>query len=334
MKQFFLPVAFLFCLLSGSAQNERSLHFTIEKLADGVYAAIATNGGFAICNAGIIDLGGQTLVFDPFMTPEAAVDLRQLAEKLTGHKVTYVVNSHFHNDHIGGNQVFEDAVLISTERTRELILQYQPVEIAEVKTSARPALEKMLQRNREAKDPHEVEESRIWKGYYEALVRSADTLRTVAPAVTFAKRLEMHGSRRHVLLLCYGEGHTESDLFLYLPEEKIAFLGDLLFVGDQPWVGDGNTASWTNYLDSIKQLKAEVLVPGHGPVGNYTHLDSMKLYFRHLHDRARAYHSIHKLPQDDGTMQAPAPFNSWHLDNFYKPNVIAVYNRMYPAKKD
>ena len=48
-----------------------SNHFSLERLADGVSAAIATDGGAAVANAGIIDLDGRTLVFDTFMTPQA-----------------------------------------------------------------------------------------------------------------------------------------------------------------------------------------------------------------------------------------------------------------------
>ncbi len=51
-----------------------SRHFNLEQLADGVYAAIHAEEGWAICNAGIIDLGDRTLVFDSFMSPQAAID--------------------------------------------------------------------------------------------------------------------------------------------------------------------------------------------------------------------------------------------------------------------
>lgn len=72
--------------------------------ADGVYAAIYIPGGYSICNGGIIDLGDATLVFDPFMSQDATSELKKTAESLTGHSVTYVVNSHYHNDHIGGTR--------------------------------------------------------------------------------------------------------------------------------------------------------------------------------------------------------------------------------------
>jgi len=87
----FSRISFLsrFCLVSGiimtiilsNCQHEdpafQSDHFTIEKLDDGIYAAIHKPGGEAICNAGIIDLGSKTLVFDTFLTPRAAKDLKK-----------------------------------------------------------------------------------------------------------------------------------------------------------------------------------------------------------------------------------------------------------------
>jgi glyoxylase-like metal-dependent hydrolase (beta-lactamase superfamily II) len=107
-----------------------SKHFQIELLADGVYAAVASEQGYAICNAGVIDIGDRTILFDTFISPEAARDLLKVAEQLTSHKITHVVNSHGHNDHIRGNQVFgSDVDIFSTVKTREAIARNEPEEI-------------------------------------------------------------------------------------------------------------------------------------------------------------------------------------------------------------
>src|SRR5512143_1947328 len=97
-------------------------HFSLHQLTDGVYAAIATDGGAAISNAGIVDLGGRTLVYDTFMTPQAGRDLRLAATQLTGREPELVVNSHYHNDHIWGNQAFGPATLfVSSAQTLKLM---------------------------------------------------------------------------------------------------------------------------------------------------------------------------------------------------------------------
>ena len=81
-------------------------HFALEEIAEGVYAAVGISGSASHSNAGIVDLGDRTLVFDTFVTPRAAEDLRVAAEHLTGRAVTCVINSHSHADHCCGNQVF------------------------------------------------------------------------------------------------------------------------------------------------------------------------------------------------------------------------------------
>ncbi len=105
----------------------RSKHFQMQRLADGVYAAIASEQGYAACNAGIIDIGDRTIVFDTFLTPEAARDLLRITKQLTTNRIAYVVNSHAHNDHIRGNQVFgPDVDIISSSITREAISRNEP----------------------------------------------------------------------------------------------------------------------------------------------------------------------------------------------------------------
>jgi cyclase len=100
-----------------------SEHFTLERLAEGVYAAIATEGGLAFSNAGIVDLGKRTLVFDTFDSIRAAEDLKAAAEQLTGRPASYVVISHWHPDHWTGNQLFVPrASVIATPEIREWMI--------------------------------------------------------------------------------------------------------------------------------------------------------------------------------------------------------------------
>jgi len=94
-------------------------YFTLKCLSEGVYAAIAKPGQGAWSNAGIVDLGDVLLVFDSFSTPSAAQLLRKQAEYITGKKVKYLINSHYHGDHVFGNQVFEDVTIISTSLTKK-----------------------------------------------------------------------------------------------------------------------------------------------------------------------------------------------------------------------
>src|ERR1043165_3633174 len=113
--QFAVVSFILYCVAFRPAPT--ATNFIVQPLAPGVWACIQNDkGGHAISNAGIVDLGNKTLVFDAFINPDAATELRQTAEKLTGHPVSFVVNSHFHDDHIRGAQAFDAGTcIISSE---------------------------------------------------------------------------------------------------------------------------------------------------------------------------------------------------------------------------
>jgi glyoxylase-like metal-dependent hydrolase (beta-lactamase superfamily II) len=159
--------------LFGQKKKEKintSENFTIEQLAPNVWAAIHNeNYGKAICNAGIIDLGDKTVVFDPFMTPSAAIELRDIARQLTKKDYAYVVNSHYHNDHIRGNQAFlPNATIVSTTTTRDQIERNEPGEQEWEKKHAPTLLAAIRKRMANA---NEVERSELpyWIGYYEGI---------------------------------------------------------------------------------------------------------------------------------------------------------------------
>src|SRR5260370_34145596 len=91
---------------STGASGFQSRHFQLERVANGVYAAIARADGGAVGNAGIVDLGETTLVFDTFQTPQAARDLLAAAERLLGRPVSFVANSHWHGGHMPVSAIF------------------------------------------------------------------------------------------------------------------------------------------------------------------------------------------------------------------------------------
>src|SRR5258707_3361334 len=79
--------------------------FQLIRIADGVYAAIAKPGGLASGNAGFVIGDDGVLIFDTFYTPVAIEELIAEIQALTKLPVKFAVNSHYHLDHTGGNQV-------------------------------------------------------------------------------------------------------------------------------------------------------------------------------------------------------------------------------------
>jgi len=312
-----------------TSQLPDSKHFRLQQLAEGVYAAIHRNGGGAIGNAGIVDLGDRTLVFDTFISPLPAEDLRAAAEALTGRQVDAVIDSHFHSDHIWGNQVFgQDTDILSTEETRRLIIDARDLggyqsEVA----SAEADLESTRAQFEAAQDEGQRRELALWIDQCQSVVEAKPILQVRAPNLTFTKRLVFHGSERSAELIDFVGGHTKSDVVLFLPQEGIAFVSDLLFVGCHPWLGGCDPDRVPGILDAVSGLSPKVLVPGHGPVGTADSLTQMKRYVSTLDGLARKMVEQGELEERIDAMTIPEPFNDWLIASFFSVNMHFLYQR-------
>jgi glyoxylase-like metal-dependent hydrolase (beta-lactamase superfamily II) len=291
----------------------KSKHFQLQRLADGVYAAVASERGYAICNAGIIDTGDRTIVFDTFISPEATKDLLRAAKRLTPQNNIRVVNSHYHNDHIRGNQVFPpDVDILSTATTFEGIAHKEPEEIKWEKENIPKAIVDTKSKLRMEKDPKRRHDLALSIVYYEAIMKSHPKLKTRLPNITFEGSLTIHGTRRQVELLTLA-GHTTSDLVLYLPDEKIAFMSDLLFVNNHPYLAGCSPKRWRKSLREIGKLGVQTLVPGHGPVGSPSDLSLLDQYIQTLESIARNMVKMGKSPEEVRLQPIPPPFDNWCL---------------------
>ncbi|MBS4214434.1 MBL fold metallo-hydrolase [Neobacillus rhizophilus] len=253
-----------------------SKHFDLEKVGEGVYAAIAKEGGGAVGNAGFVDLGDQTIVFDTFNTPQAAEDLKRAAERETARPVTWVVNSHFHGDHIRGNQVFKESTIISSQITYEKMRDIHPARIEQQKrgiselTQYIQTLKEQLDRNHD----HELANKISFLMEVEA---SLPSLELTLPQQRLNDFMVFIGTKRSAKLFTLGGGHSYCDAMLLIPEEKVLFMGDLLFVQTPPtYFEESNSQQWMEILEIVENLDFTIAVPGHGPVGTKNDVRSMK----------------------------------------------------------
>jgi len=312
-----------------NSQLPPSKHFRLEQLAEGVYAVIHIGGGAAIGNAGIIDLGDRTLIYDALFTPHAAEDLRMVAETLTGRPVDAVIDSHWHNDHIWGNQVFStDTDIISTDETRRLIIATRGHgAFDEFMANAEASLATAQASLQKAEDEVQRRELALWVDYHQSVVDTKPVLQIRPPNLTFTGNLHLHGTARSVELIDFADGHTESDIVLFLPEEGIAFMSDLLFIDHQPYLGGGDPDSLLQILDQVADLSPRLLVPGHGPVGTAESLSMMGRYVRTLDGLTRKMVADGQAEEAIDSMSEPEPFGEWLFHAFFPVNMHFLYQR-------
>ena len=308
--------------------NLSSRHFQIHSITNGVYATIHKDGGWSICNSGIIDLGEKTLVFDTGLTPEAGRELRSTAEVLTSRPVDYVVNSHFHNDHIRGNQIFKDSIIISSDRTQTLIGEKGEAEIEIDKTEAPQQLEE-LGRLALQNDPKIQEYVRLFLPYWQGINDSLKEVELQVPNQVFRQRHVLKGTERSAVILDVGGGHCENDCILHLPEDKVVFCGDLLFNECHPYMGESNPEVWISILDKLKELDVDMYIPGHGEVGSSQALANMIMYIQELIALVQDVIKHGGDIEDAIRKPMPAWFSEWILAMpFYEANIRFLHENL------
>jgi len=292
----------------------KSEHFTYYELADGVWAAIVIPTGLAASNSGIVDLGDRTLIFDTTLSPASAVELRTVAESLTGRPVTHVLNSHWHQDHVFGNAVFAPATEIyATARTSEIIAEKIPNIVVEFKKHWSEELKVWEENARVAKDEAERLDHEDSVRFVKSIIETFPQIKLRLPDHTFTDRIEFKGSKRTVEFITYGGGHTDSDAFLHLPDEQIIFTGDLLVVKNHPDLTSGHPREWLNILAKIKALNPARLVPGHGELATVDDIAAKERYINTLIQMAEQ--NLHAGGTAESAAVLPPPAIMDGLDN-------------------
>jgi cyclase len=296
-------------------------HFRVAPVARGIWSAVAEDGGYGLCNAGIIDLGDRTVVFDSMLTPMAGAELARAARRLTGRDTAVVVNSHWHGDHIRGNAAFAPASVVSTERTRRLLATRGRRQWTDDRRTMGAALRAVDAPDSEVPPG----ERALYRGWFEGTLAVPLPFAPHLPDVTFERELTLHGPRRSLRLLSYGGGHSPSDLFAFVPEDRVVFFGDLLSVGLHPSASDGDPTTWARMLRRIRALGVTSAVPGHGPVGDRSDIQRLESYLRSLDRTARSTLRAGRPAKELRGVPIPGEFRSWKFSAFYAENLRRSY---------
>jgi glyoxylase-like metal-dependent hydrolase (beta-lactamase superfamily II) len=261
-----LAIAILLCACASAspAQTAKTstgkLPFELKLIGPNIWAAIDDANGDAGANAGFVIGDNGVLVIDTFENEAAAKALLIEIQKLTHLPVKFVVNTHYHVDHVAGNRVFSNAgaVIVAHRNVRGWIntenLKFYGAKIK----------------------PEE-------KVFVENLV---------GPDVTYETELTLFLGSRRIDVKSF-EGHTGGDSVVNIPDAGIVFCGDLFWRKTLPNLIDATTSAWIPTLDEIPALpvqgtrdgpvmRAAVFVPGHGDVGIASDVQDFQKYLEFL----------------------------------------------------
>jgi len=225
-----------FLLISAPSSEQSpapgSTHFRLVPLASGVYAAIAKSGDRdSVGNAGFIVGEEAVCVVDSFASPAAAQELIEQIRRVTNLPVRWLVDTHYHLDHIGGNGVFQ--------RAGALILAHE-----NVRAWAR------------------TENLKFRPGQREMIESLA------LPQITYRQGLTIWLGARRVDVV-FRPGHTGGDSVVRVPDVDVVFAGDLFWNSTVPNMIDADSAAWLKTVDGfLDEFPRASFVPGHGEPGH------------------------------------------------------------------
>ncbi|HEY3160195.1 MAG TPA: MBL fold metallo-hydrolase [Vicinamibacterales bacterium] len=316
--------ALFFTLLVGLAAPAHAqtpmAHRFIE-VAPGVYAAVG-NGTIETRSSNMVIVNADDVfLVDTNITPEATRRLVNDIKTLTDKPIRYVVNTHWHYDHADGNQVFGPEVTIighENERTailggvlkNRLALEFQnlPGQLENLRKQAAEIADPV--RQKQAADRLTVQEA-----YQEQLKETVPT----PPTMTVADHLTLFRGDREIRVLYLGRGHSDTDLMVYLPKEKVVATGDFF---EGPVTGALNFGfhdEWANNLEKLKAIDFETVVPGHGePFKGKEQIAYFQAFLRDLWNQAKTQHD-QKVPVAEAARQIDLTRHREHYRNINGP---------------
>lgn len=247
--------------------------FRLQKIGDGVWAAIVSDEGLAGGNAGFVIGDDGVLVIDTFQDPRPAKALLGEIRKLTPLPIRFVVNTHYHLDHVNGNDVFAAAgATIVAHRNVRAWMRTENI--------------KML-------DPPVTAEKK-------ARVQSL-----TLPTVVYDSHIELYLGSRQINVRYY-PGHTGGDSVVFIPDAHVVFCGDMLWKEHVPNLIDASTKPWIESLDAMqKDYGPSTWVPGHGGIANSQDVLTFRKYLADLRDGVRREQAAGK--SGDALVQALLP---------------------------
>jgi cyclase len=307
--------------------------FELIKVADGVYAAVAKPGGLASGNACFVIGDEGVLIFDTFFTPAALEELIGEIQALTKLPIKFAVNSHYHLDHTGGNQVLaargvpifahDNVLKWQTTKNRRFL----PAS-ADLQKRRADAAKQLSDTPADQKDKRTQLERQIRR--YDAM--AAITLTN--PTVSFSSGVvRLYLGKREVVLSTL-PGHTGGDVFAYVPDANVVLTGDLGWSKTLPNLVDATVSDWIPTLDQIlTRYPTAKFVPGHGNVAEAADIKDFRDYLDDL--RVRVKQGIADgltLDQAKQQLKLPEKYKNFAFQNFATPNVEDMYKELEGTK--
>jgi cyclase len=239
------------------------------KISDHVCCRIGKKGE---SNNGFIICDTCSIVIDTATDPDQTTKDLKTLKKITDKKIKYLINTHYHGDHTWGNMYFKDIIAHTS-----------------CYTTLKERIPAYLEYIKEEMEPEKFK-----------------TFSIKLPTITFTKELSLH--LNPLIVITHHGGHTPGSSTVYIPEDKVLFSGDLLFVGYHPYMGDADILKWISALKNLQKLDITQIIPGHGEICDKKELETHIKYLNTFHanlKNLRESHTKKELIKNPDLLELP-----------------------------
>jgi len=282
----------------------------LHDVGNGIYAWLQPNGGWGWSNAGLICDSGQSLIVDTLMDAPLTQEMLDSfldAERECMTDIDAVVNTHHNGDHCNGNSCCGDAQIISHISTKEEMSAENPASMASVIDAADDYgdLGVFIKEN--------------FGGF------DLKSVRQRLPDRTFENELTLKVGDKDVLLKHVGPAHSAGDTLVYVPDNKVLYTGDILFIEGHPITWGGPVGNWIDACDYMLGLDVDVIIPGHGPITTKSGVQAIRDYFVYISAEARGRFEAGMGYEDAAREIAAQDYQSWGDSERIALNCAALY---------
>lgn len=310
---------FLMRITNASAHHQQDPKdpFTLKKLTESVYALYGEGG-----NVGFF-VGPEAVTVVDSQYKELAPGIVEKIKSVTDKPIKFLINTHYHGDHVGGNEVFiKFAVIMAHDNARKRMLE-SPQHILK-------EYPKLLEEAKRDNKPDHVK-------FFEEQIEWAKKVKIeeiAAPVLTYNSELRIHAQGETIQVWHTPPAHTDGDSVIYFEKAKVLHMGDLLFYKVIPRIdveGGGSAKGYLAAIDGVvKKVPSDVtIIPGHGEVTDLVGVKVFVQYIQDLIDTAKKAKGAGKT-KEQFLQEVDLPqYKEWTgYDSRFKQNAEAAYGEL------
>ena len=280
----------------------------LTDLGNNGFAWLQPDGGWGWSNAGLIVDGDEALLidtlFDKKLTAEMLSAMRASVPNAT---IQTLVNTHSNGDHCNGNELVTGAEIVASRACAEELAAENPAMMQGLMDAA----------------PDMGEVGEFFIHCFGAF--DFHDIRQTTPTKTFEGELDLTVGDKNVHLKQVGPAHTKGDIIAFVPEDKLVFTGDILFIEGHPILWAGPIQNWVDACDYLLSIDVDTVVPGHGPITDKRGVIAMRSYLTYITFEARKRYDAGMSVTEAAFDINLTDFDSWGDSERIVVNVATLY---------